>query len=297
MQSFSRLIHPRYWLTWISLGCLYCINLLPWRLKMAVGRGLGYFAYFSLKRFRTIARINLKLCFPQWSEAQRQQLLKAHFKSLGMGVIETAASIWTPNKRFTQIKVQIEGLEQIQELQSNKQGVLILIAHFTSLSICERLFHQFIPIYGIYRTPSNAVINYLLQKKHQQRNMSLIYHRDLKKIFKTLKQGQVVLWAMDQDYGPKHSEFVPFFNIQTATITAAERYVKNTDAKLMSGFYFRVPEGYRIIFQPIKTAVMQQFNQQLQDAIMLHPEQYLWIHRRFKTRPNQEKDFYCSDEC
>lgn len=262
---------------------------------MAIGRGLGYWAYFILKRFRTIARINLKLCFPQWSQTQRQQLLKSHFKSLGMGVIETAVSIWTPSKRFTQIKVQIEGLAHVQELQSNKHGVLILIAHFTSLSICERLLHQFIPIHSIYRVPSDAVIHYLLQKKHQQRDMSLIYHRDLKKIFKTLKQGQVVLWAMDQDYGPKHSEFVPFFNIQTATITAAERYVKNTGARLMSGFYFRTPEGYRIVIQPIKTPVMQQFNQQLQDAIVLHPEQYLWIHRRFKTRPNQEKDFYCSD--
>ncbi|MES2998935.1 MAG: LpxL/LpxP family Kdo(2)-lipid IV(A) lauroyl/palmitoleoyl acyltransferase [Pseudomonadota bacterium] len=295
------LIYPRYWPTWLGLGILYGINKLSYKVQLKIGKYLGRCAFHLLKRFRNIASINLSLCFPEQSEPARQTLLQKHFESLGMGLVESAMAWWTPPHKLAAL-IQIEGLEHLQEAMAKKQGVLILSGHFTSLDICGRLFSTIFPMYVVYREQKNQVIDTLLKKHRNFKLMQPIHRHAVRQIIKALKKNAAIWYAADQDYGVGHSIFSPFFTIPTATITTPSRYAKHTHAQVVTLFYHRLPQGkgYQIIINPILKDFDQlppseaalYFNKLLEQAIRAHPEQYLWIHRRFKTRPAGEKSFY-----
>jgi Kdo2-lipid IVA lauroyltransferase/acyltransferase len=296
-----KLIHPRYWPTWLGLGVLYSISKLPYIQQLILGRSLGRCAFYLLKRFRRIACINLSLCFPELSETERTHLLKKHFESLGMGLIESAMAWWMPSHKLSAL-LQVEGLEYLQEALEKKQGVIILSAHFTSLDICGRLFSTIFPMYVVYREQKNQVIDSLLKQHRNFKLMQPIHRHAIRQIIKTLRKNGAVWYAADQDYGPAHSIFSPFFKIKAATITTPSRYAKQTRAQVVTLFYHRLPhgKGYQITISPILKNFAElntakatlYFNKLLEQAIRLHPEQYFWIHRRFKTRPLHETPFY-----
>lgn len=300
-KKFSSLIHPHYWPTWLGLGILYGINKLPFKLQLNIGKYLGRGAFYLLKRFRRIARINIALCFPKLTEQAQKQLLKKHFESLGMGLVESAMAWWMPYHKLTSL-VHVEGLEHLQAAIAKKNGVLILSGHFTSLDICGRLFSSIFPMYVVYREQKNQVIDTLLKRHRNFELMKPIHRHAVRQIIKALRKNAAIWYAADQDYGAAHSIFLPFFNIATATITTPSRYAKQTHAEVVTLFYHRLPsgKGYRITISPIlkdfakldTDKAMLCFNQSLETAIHAYPEQYLWIHRRFKTRPAGEASFY-----
>jgi Kdo2-lipid IVA lauroyltransferase/acyltransferase len=300
-NNFLDLIHPRYWLTWLGLGVLYLITKLPYRLQLQFGKNLGRISYYLLKRFRRIAEINLKLCFPELSDKQRRNLLKKQFQSLGMGLIEAAMAWWMPDHKLDSL-VHVQGLEHLQEALARKKGVLILSAHFTSLDICGRLFSSIFPMHVVYREQKNQVIDRLLKQHRHFKWMQPIHRHAIRQIIKTLKQNKAIWYAADQDYGPTHSIFPPFFSIPTATISTPSRYANRTGAQVVTLFYHRLPrgKGYQITIGPILENFAQgddyqdmlSFNQLLEQAVRTHPDQYLWIHRRFKTRPQGDPYLY-----
>jgi KDO2-lipid IV(A) lauroyltransferase len=300
-KKFLSLIHPRYWLTWLGLGILYVINKLPYKIQLKIGQYLGRCAFHLFKRFRHIARVNLSLCFPELSEAARQILLRRHFESLGMGVIESTMSYWTPSHKLAAL-IQVQGLEHLQEAQAKKRGTIVLSGHFTSLEICGRLFSNIFPMYVVYREQKNQIIDTLLKRHRNFQLMQPIHRHDIRQIIKALKKNAALWYAADQDYGKTHSIFSPFFNISTATITTPSRYAKRSHAQALTLFYYRLPQGkgYQIIISPVLETFDEltmpeaslYFNQLLEKAIRAYPEQYLWIHRRFKTRPVGENSFY-----
>ncbi|MDQ8039538.1 MAG: LpxL/LpxP family Kdo(2)-lipid IV(A) lauroyl/palmitoleoyl acyltransferase [Rickettsiella sp.] len=299
--KLSNLIHPRYWPTWLGLGILYGISKLPYKTQLTFGKYLGRGAFHLLKRFRRIASINLALCFPELSEHAQKQLLKKHFESLGMGLVESAMAWWMPYHKLAPL-IHIEGLEHLQEAIAKKQGVIILSGHFTSLDICGRLFSNIFPMYVVYREQKNKVIDTLLKRHRRFKLMQPIHRHAVRQIIKALRKNAAIWYAADQDYGAAHSIFLSFFNIATATITAPSRYAKQTHAQAVTLFYHRLPhgKGYQIKINPIlkdfatlpTPEATISFNQLLETAIRAHPEQYLWIHRRFKTRPIGDPSFY-----
>ena len=295
------LIHPRYWSTWLGLGVLYGISKLPYAIQLMIGRGLGHGAFYLLKRFRHIARINLALCFPELPDPARKRLLKEHFKSLGMGLIEAAMAWWVPSHKLAPL-IHVEGLAHLQEALARKQGVIILSGHFTSLDLCGRLFSTIFPMHVVYREQKNQVIDMLLKRHRNFKLMQPIHRHAVRQIIKALKKNAAIWYAADQDYGPAHSIFSPFFHIKAATITTPSRYAKQTHAQVVTLFYHRLAQGkgYQITISPILkdfdaldvADASLYFNKLLEQAIRAHPEQYLWIHRRFKTRPAGEPSFY-----
>jgi len=299
--QYLKLLHPRYWLTWLGLGVLYGINKLPYRVQLEIGKYLGRCALHLFRRFRHIAHVNLSLCFPELSTAARQTLLQKHFESLGMGLIESGMAYWTPMHKLAAL-IQIKGLEHLQAAAAKKQGTLILSAHFTSLDICGSLFSSIFPIHVVYREQKNQVIDALLKKQRGRQSMQAIHRRSIRQVIRALKKNAVLWYAVDQDYGKEYSIFSPFFNIPTATITTPSRYVKHTRSQALTSFYCRLPQGkgYQITINPILEAFDQLstleanslFNKLLEKAIRAYPEQYLWIHRRFKTRPFGNNPFY-----
>jgi Kdo2-lipid IVA lauroyltransferase/acyltransferase len=299
-NSFS-LIHPRYWPTWLGLGSLYGITQLPYLTQLKLGKFLGRCAYYLLKRFRHIAEVNLSLCFPKLSAQERKVLLHKQFESLGMGLVESAMAWWMPSRKLVAL-LHIDGLEHLHQAMEKKKGVIILSGHFTSLDLCGRLFSNIFPLHVVYREQKNKVIDKLLKQHRNFKLMQPIHRHAVRQIIRVLRKNGAIWYAADQDYGAAHSVFSPFFNIPAASITTPSRYAQQTQAEVLTLFYCRLPngQGYQITINPVLKDYAQLsaaeatliFNKLLEAAIKAHPEQYLWIHRRFKTRPLGEASFY-----
>lgn len=289
--SGKQFLHPRYWLTWLGLGVLWLIVKLPWSFQMALGKALGWLMYALLAKRRHICQVNIQLAFPELSALQQQQLVKAHFISLGQGLLETALSWWGNSERLQQQTV-IEGLEHLQQAQ-HQGGVVLLSAHFTSLELGGRLLAQFIPLHVVYRPHQNPVIEWRVARLRAKRYGKAIARDDIREMLRSLQQGNVVWYAQDQNFGHKNSVFAPFFNVQAATNTATSRISRLGKASVVPFFTVRTASGYKLQFYPAlenfpSADVLNdtiQINQVIESQVRWYPAQYLWTHRRFKDRP------------
>ncbi|MGB5439174.1 MAG: LpxL/LpxP family Kdo(2)-lipid IV(A) lauroyl/palmitoleoyl acyltransferase [Gammaproteobacteria bacterium] len=291
----------RYWPTWIGLGLLWCLSRLPYAWQTAIGRVLGnMFRRLAASR-RQIAQVNFSLCFPELTDQQRRKLLADHFASLGIGIMETAMSWWATKKQLQKL-VSIDGLQHLHDALQGGKGVILLSAHFTTLEIGGRLLALHAPFHVMYREHKNPVIERVMRNARTRNFDKAIQRKDLRTLLHSLKQNLPVWYAPDQDYGRKHSIFAPFFGVQAASITATSRIARMSGAAIVPFFQTRLPDnkGYRLTLYP----ALQDFpgenveqdtrriNELVEAAIREQPEQYLWVHRRFKTRPPGEDKLY-----
>jgi KDO2-lipid IV(A) lauroyltransferase len=287
----------RYWPTWLGLGLLWCLTRLPYSWQTGIGRLLGNtFRLFASNR-KHIAQVNFSLCFPELSEQQRQRLLVDHFTSLGIAVMETAMSWWATERQLEKL-VKIDGLQHLHAALQGGKGVILLSAHFTTLEIGGRLLALHAPFHVMYRKHKNPVIERVMRNARIRNFDKAIPRKDLRAMLQSLKQNLPVWYAPDQDYGAKHSIFAPFFGIPAASITASSRIARMSGAAIVPFFQTRLPDnrGYQLTLYP----ALQDFpgedieqdtrriNQLIEARIREQPEQYLWVHRRFKTRPPGE---------
>jgi KDO2-lipid IV(A) lauroyltransferase len=287
----------RYWPTWLGLGLLWCLTRLPYSWQTGIGRLLGNtFRLFASDR-RHIAQVNLSLCFPELSEQERQRLLVEHFISLGIAIMETAMSWWAKERQLEKL-VKIDGLQHLHAALQGGRGVILLSAHFTTLEIGGRLLALHAPFHVMYRKHKNIVIERVMRNARIRNFDKAIPRKDLRAMLQSLKQNLPVWYAPDQDYGARHSIFAPFFGIPAASITASSRIARMSGAAIVPFFQTRLPDnrGYQLTLYP----ALQDFpgedieqdtrriNQLIEARIREQPEQYLWVHRRFKTRPPGE---------
>lgn len=296
-------LHPRFWLLWLGLGCLWLLAQLPYSWLLRLGRWLGALMYRFAKSRRHIAQRNLELCFPKLTPVQREQLLKDNFASTGIAFFEMAMSWWWPKQRLAKL-VRIEGLEHLQQAQQQGQGVILMAIHFTTLEIGAALLGQRHTIDGMYRAHKNPVFDYVQRKGRERHNADAIAieREDVRTMMRHLRKGRAIWYAPDQDYGAKQSVFVPLFGVPAATVTATSAFARLGKALVIPMRQSRLPDaqGYLLSLEP----AWQEFpagdeeqdclriNQWVEQAIGEHPEQYLWSHRRFKTRPEGEAKVY-----
>ncbi len=296
-------LHPRYWLLWCGLALLWLITQLPYRVLLLLGRALGAVMLRVAASRRHIVTRNIELCFPKLSQAQQQQLLRENFASMGIAFFEMAMSWWWPKKRLSRL-VCVQGLEHLQQAQAQGQGVILMAIHFTTLEIGAALLGQQHTIDGMYRAHKNPLFDYVQRRGRERHNADAhaIEREDVRGMLKVLRQGRAIWYAPDQDYGPKQSLFVPLFGVPAATVTATSKFAKLGRAQVMPMRQTRLPngQGYLIQIEP----PLQDFpgesdeqdclriNQWIEQAIAQQPEQYLWAHRRFKTRPEGEAKLY-----
>lgn len=292
---------PRYWPSWLALGLLRIAVFLPYTWQIKLGTGLGLTLFIFAKRARKTSQINVKLCFPELTPTEQQQLLKASFVSLGIGFFETALGWWASSKRLKAL-VKVQGLEYVTTRQQNGQAVIMMGAHFTTLEIVGRLFSLYMPFAVVYRRQKNPVLDLFNQRYLHKHYHKAIAREDIRSIIRCLKQAIPVWYTPDVDAGIKNSVFVPFFGISAASITATSRFAKLGEAAIVPAGFYRSEDGsgYDIIFQPPLadfpsddlTEDTARVNQVLEAAIRKKPAQYLWSYKRFKTRPPGEKRFY-----
>ncbi|RMT81546.1 lipid A biosynthesis lauroyl acyltransferase [Pseudomonas viridiflava] len=299
----ARFLHPRFWPLWLGLGLLWLIVQLPFRVLLVIGRLLGAVMYRVATDRKYIASRNLELCFPHLSAAERKRLLKENFASTGIAFFEMAMSWWWTKQRLAKL-AHIEGLEHLQNAQQKGEGVILMALHFTTLEIGAALLGQQHTIDGMYREHRNALFDFVQRRGRERHNLdSLAVEReDVRGMLKLLRAGRAIWYAPDQDYGAKQSVFVPLFGIQAATVTATSKFAKLGRAQVVPFTQQRLADGsgYRLVIHP----PMQHFpgesdeadclriNQWVERAITQCPSQYLWAHRRFKSRPAGEPKLY-----
>lgn len=299
----AKLAHPRYWLTWLVLGFGWLLAQLPYVVQRWLGNRLGdLFCLLRLKRLR-IAERNIDACFPELTEIQRSRLVKEHMRALGLGLFEMLIC-WFGRKAAIVNRFEFVGEEHLTKYTD--QGVLLLSLHFTNLEICAPILGTRIPLIGIQRTHDNPIIEYLQSRGRIRYHPAsgpheLMDRDDVRGMVKALRQKKTMLTFPDQDLGERRSVFAPFFGVQTATSIAPFKLAAAGRAKVLPVLFTRPsPSTYRIeIFPALENyptgddvADATRFNKLAEDFILDGPERYLWVHRRFKTRPKGEPSLY-----
>ncbi len=293
-----QLLHPRYWLIWLLvLPLLLVLSLFPWPIQRLLGTGLGTLIYYVIGQRRRDTEANIRLCFPEKTAAEQAAMVKDVFVQGGISLFETA-NAWFKPIAYYKNKVTIQGLEHLQEAQAQGRGVLLLGAHYSFVDLCGFLAIQFFHVDTVYRPQNNKALEYIMVRLRLRIYDYQIDHDNMRLLIKALKENHVVWYTPDQDFGLRQGVFAPFFGVQAATLTAPRRLQKINNSVVMAIHFRRhaTQEQYEIFITPPfdnypsddAVADATRVNHELEALIRRSPTQYMWFHRRFKTRPEGE---------
>jgi KDO2-lipid IV(A) lauroyltransferase len=270
-------------ITWIGMGLLRIISLLPYEILMRLGDSLGLLIYKLSPHRKEISTININRCLQKEGD-ELNQFVKSNFQAVGRGIFEMAIGWWASDQRILNIKTRlING----HLLENRAEGALLLIKHSTHLELDLRLLSQFFTLTGMYKSQSNAVLNYVMIKARNNYIDASLTNKEGLKAARWIKSGKIFLYAADQDYGQNVSEMVPFFGHQAATVTFPELFCKKS-TKIIFADVSNVKGTYEIELKELHSSqnrydFLKGMNDLYQEFILKEPEGYLWMHRRFKS--------------
>lgn len=297
---YSQYLHPKYWGTWLGIGAMYLISLLPYSAQMKLATLLGTLMYKQGGERLNITRTNIKACFPELNEAQQDTLVRESFIANMKGMVETTIAWWGDHQPLID-NLEVHGYEYLQEAEARGKGVILMGGHFSILDLAGPMANSIFKFSYMYRPNDNPLFNAVIERHRLRYRHSKFTKRELKEMTSFIQQGNTVWYGYDQDFGARRSVFAPFFGVQTATLKAAMWLPRETGATILMVSQFREKDGhYSIRFSPIFEGIEQdddvtaatRLNKQLENFIRIHPEQYLWMHRRFRSRPEGEEPFY-----
>jgi KDO2-lipid IV(A) lauroyltransferase len=250
---------------------------------------------------RAVARRNIELCFPELGPAGRDALAYEHFKALGMSLIEIGVARWGATRHLQDLS-RLVGLEHVKDALAAGRGVILLSAHFTTLEIMGRALTEEIPPYdAVFRKNRSDFMTELQRSGREVSADTTIEKRDIKKMVRALRAGRAVWYAPDQSYNRKGSEVIEFFGVPAMHTTATSTLARLGDALVVPFFPRRLDDGtYELRLYPAwenfpsgdATADMQRYIEAVEQHIRTCPEQYLWIHKKFKNLPDGYPDLY-----
>jgi len=295
------LLGPRYWLTWLGLGLLRLIQLLPHALLLKVGRAIGRVVRRLPLHYAQVARCNLALCLPELSASTRERLIDAHFEALGMGLCESAMTWWGSDADITRLS-RIDGVEHLRRALELGRGAILLTAHFTTLEIGARVLNTQVPLNAMHKRPKNQLLAHFFER-HRGRHALRIFSRDnIRGMVRALRHNECVWYAPDQSYRKKGAEMIHFFGVPAATNVFTSRLATLTGAAVLFVGHERLPgnAGYRVTLHPAPagfpsasaTQDAEQFHRFVESEIRRNPAQYWWIHRRFKGLTPDYPNYY-----
>jgi KDO2-lipid IV(A) lauroyltransferase len=292
--------HPANLPAALGIGLLKASTWLPLRWTQAIGKALGTLAYLIYPYRRHVARVNLQICFPEWSEAQRQQLLRRHYQAMGMGIFEMAAAWWKTDEAFGQ-PASIKGLEHLEAVKASGRGALLLTAHFTTLEIVGRFLLVRFPFSCLYRKPNQPYIAKVMTAARNAHMRRVIHFDRMDELIRALREGEFIWYAPDQGKRIKYSAILPFFGEPAITNTATGRIARMGKAAILPFFGYRDAKGgYHVEILPEITGLPTKdpeadgitINRMLEGFIRKAPDQYFWLHKRFKARGEGYPDAY-----
>jgi len=294
-------VAPAYWPTWLGLGLLRLICWLPHRVALGVGRFIGRAGARIAGKRRAIVRRNLELCFPDMADEDRDAMVWSHFEALGMSLVEMGLGRWASDEYLNSM-TDIVGVEHLQQALEGGKGVILLSAHFTTLELSGRVLKMNAPPYdAVYRKNRSPFLTEILITGRERSIDNIIEKRDIKGMVRSLRSGRSVWYAPDQSYNRKGAEVISFFGVPSMHTTATSTLARLGKASVIPFFPQRMPDGrYLLRLLPPLTDFpsgdvvkdTQQYVRVLEEHIRRCPEQYLWIHRKFKGLPESYPDLY-----
>jgi Kdo2-lipid IVA lauroyltransferase/acyltransferase len=290
LALFSRLL----------FGFMWLVRFLPIRMVARVGEALGAAAFWLIPERRRVTRINLQKCFPSMDPAERERLARAHFRAFMRSFIDRGVLWWSRPERVERL-VQVEGFEHLQALAGER--VVLFAPHFLGLDAGGvRLSKEWPRMASMYSRQKDPLFDRLL---HQGRLRfgGAIYPRQagVRKILRAVQAGEAFYYLPDMDFGPKAAVFVPFFGVPAATTVGLSYIARSTGARVVPCVTRMLPDGrYVVRLYPAWTgfptgddaADARRMLAFIEERVREMPEQYLWMHKRFKTRPEGEARFY-----
>lgn len=283
----------------LLLACLKISSKLPYPVLMSMGGIAGRIIFRVAHKRRAIAARNLELCFPDLTNDERHKLLRAHFTSLGRALFETALAYWASDDRLHPL-AKISGLENLQGALSQGRGVILIAGHFTSMEISGRLLGLEVDYDAVIRPFSNPDVDKIVHSGRHRAVRNAIPKKSFRRFLKGLQENRAILITVDQATTASNKVMAPFFSIPAATSVNAARIAQKTGAAILPVLWLREPDlsGYRVEIGeqltefPTDDAIADaiRINSLIEQQIRRAPEQYYWIHRRFKNEPSPYDD-------
>ncbi len=292
---------PRYWLSWLVVGFSWLLSKIPGALQRSLSRGLARLLIkVRSSRTKTIRR-NIELCFPDLSAQQQLELAEKNLASTILLLFDLLDLIWGDPAGIEQ-RGELHGEEHLRKAIDSGKPLIILAGHFNGFVLGFARLAQLLPYHVVYRRMDNPVLEaQLYQRATRKHAITSIHRKEITHMLTQLKDNGVVVIVPDQDFGKKRSIFIPFFGIQAATITAIPQYAAIAGANVLTLNNFREKDGrYRVEIEPVlenfpsgdDVADTERWSEWLEQSVRQQPEDYFWLHKRFKTRPEGEKRIY-----
>ena len=305
-RSTDKLWLPRYWLIWVGAGFGWLVARLPLRLLRWSGFRLGDLLFAIRPSRARVAKRNIDACFPELNPAERSELLRENLRETGLAFFETLL-VWFGNPMRLRKMMRIEGAEHLEPRDG--RGVMVLGFHFNNIEMGTLLLAANFPVVGVYRPHDNAAMEYLQTRGRLNNSFKLasglqaqLHDRaDVRGIVRYLRGGRQVWIAADQDLGRKRSLFAPFFGIPAATATVTSKLARMTGCAVVPVTFERLQDGgYLLRAEPplddfpgdSEQADCVRYNQLVETLVRRRPHAYMWVHKRFKTRPPGQPPFY-----
>ena len=282
-------LHPRWWPTWFGIALLWAVCQWPVPWLIAFGEGLGRALGKVAGSRRHVVRTNLRLCFPELSGEKLEAAVDAHFAALGAGAFEAGLTWFASDARLLK-HVSFSGLEHLRAAAA-QGGVLLFTGHFTTLELGARLVATQFPFHAMYRPIKNPVLNWGIHRWRAARTTLPALPRDnLRQIVKALREGRAIWYAPDQTLASRDAVVIPFLGVPVPTLTATSRLAEMGRARVLPYFPRRIGRRYEVSFMPAlegfptedEAADTVRVMRSIEDAVRAAPEQYFWVHRKFK---------------
>ena len=282
-----------------AVGFLWLLHWLPLPFLRALGWCLGHLLYAVGRERRKVALINLRLCFPLLSEGEREDLARRHFVAFARAFLDRTLGWWASRSRLERL-IRLRGTENLKD--PDGRPTILLAPHFVGLDAGGTMMTMITPLVSVYSNQKNPVFNQVLLDGRLRFNRPVLMSRQdgMRKAIKALKEGYPFYYLPDMDFGERDSVFTPFFGVPAATITGVSRLARLTGARVVPCITRQVADGYEVELLPAwdnypgdsveaDTAFMNRF---IENQVLRMPEQYFWLHKRFKTRPAGEQRYY-----
>lgn len=302
LQEKPSLYHPKFWGYWLLLGFLWVLVQLPWSWRRAIGAVIGRVAFHLVKRRQFVVKTNLKIAFPDLSDAARKKLELRCAENVGQGFLETGMGWFWSDKRLKNISRLEADADALQLIRDPNIPVIIVGSHSTLIEMGVRLMGIYIETAGMYRPLKNPFFEEWIKAKRAHSATQLISFKDMRLVLKILKSGGNIWYALDQDMNRRASVFAPFFGVQTNTVNILPKLRQLTGCRWVPAFVWRDDKAHQYVVKVLPEMVPEENETDEQSAARLnamyekefhqYPEQYFWVHRRFKNRPEGEADFY-----
>ncbi|MBU6260170.1 MAG: lysophospholipid acyltransferase family protein [Burkholderiales bacterium] len=281
--------------TWL----LRPLGALPFGAVTALGWLLGRLLARLPTQRRRIGRINLELCFPELGRDEREALLRDHFVALAQMLLEYGYCWYAPRERVAAL-VRIEGIEHLRALDG--RAAILAMPHFTGLDLAGLRISMERAIVSFYARQKDPALDAHFRQQRLRLGTGQVWPRQagVRPVLKAMRQGLALYHLPDQDHGLRDAVFVDFFGVPAATLTAPARIAAVTGARLLPCYPRRERDGYTLVIEPPldgfpgadPVADTQRLNQVIERQVRTQPQQYFWLHKRFKTRPPGQHGFY-----